>query len=32
MVIVGEKVVGTGNVVPAAKLVSIIEEKLGDSG
>ena len=32
MVIVGEKVVGTGKVVPAAKLVSIIEEKLGDSG
>jgi thiol-disulfide isomerase/thioredoxin len=30
MVVVGEEVVGTGKVVPAAKLVSIIEEKLGD--
>jgi hypothetical protein len=28
MVIVGEEVVGTGKVVPAAKLVSIIEKKL----
>ena len=29
MVIVGEEVVGTGKVVPAVKLVSIIEKKLG---
>ena len=29
MVVVGEEVVGTGKVVPAAKLVSIIEKKLG---
>jgi thiol-disulfide isomerase/thioredoxin len=29
MVIVGEEVVGTGKVMPAAKLVSIIEKKLG---
>jgi thiol-disulfide isomerase/thioredoxin len=29
MVIVGEEVVGTGKVVPAARLISIIEKKLG---
>jgi hypothetical protein len=29
VVVVGEEVVGTGKVVPAAKLVSIIEKKLG---
>jgi hypothetical protein len=29
MVIVGDKVVGTGKVVPAAKLVPIIEAELG---
>jgi thiol-disulfide isomerase/thioredoxin len=29
MVVVGEEVVGTGKVVPAAKLASIIEKKLG---
>ena len=31
LVVVGEEVVGTGKVVPAGNLVSIIEEKLGDS-
>jgi len=30
LVVVGEEVVGTGKVVPAGNLVSIIEEKLGD--
>jgi hypothetical protein len=29
MVVVGEQVVGTGKVVPAAKLVPIIEAQLG---
>ena len=29
LVVVGEEVVGAGKVVPAAKLVSIIEKKLG---
>ena len=29
LVVVGEEVVGTGKVVPAKKLISIIEEKLG---
>ena len=29
VVVVGGEVVGTGKVVPAAKLVSIIEKKLG---
>ena len=29
MVIVGDKVVGTGKVVPAQKLIPIIEEELG---
>jgi len=29
MVIVGEKVVGTGKVVPSNELISIIKEKLG---
>ena len=29
LVIVGEKVVGSGKVVPAAKLIPIIEEQLG---
>ncbi|MBL7064314.1 MAG: thioredoxin family protein [Anaerolineae bacterium] len=29
LVVVGEEVVGTGKVVPAERLVSIIEEKLG---
>jgi thiol-disulfide isomerase/thioredoxin len=29
MVVVGEEVVGTGKIVPAAKLISIIENKLG---
>ena len=29
MVVAGEEVIGTGKVVPAAKLISIIERKLG---
>ena len=29
LVVVGEEVVGAGKVVPAAKLISIIEKKLG---
>ena len=29
LVIVGERVVGSGKVVPAAKLIPIIEEQLG---
>jgi hypothetical protein len=29
LVIVGEKVVGSGKVVPAAKLIPIIEDQLG---
>lgn len=29
LVVVGEEVVGRGNVVPAGKLVSIIENRLG---
>jgi thiol-disulfide isomerase/thioredoxin len=29
MVVVGEEVVGTGKVVPTAKLIPIIEKKLG---
>ena len=29
MVVVGEKVVGSGKVVPTAKLIPIIEEQLG---
>ena len=29
LVVVGEEVVGAGKVVPAARLVSIIEKKLG---
>ena len=29
LVVIGEEVVGAGKVVPAAKLVSIIEKKLG---
>jgi hypothetical protein len=29
LVVVGEEVVGSGRVVPAKKLVSIIEDKLG---
>jgi thiol-disulfide isomerase/thioredoxin len=29
LVVVGEEVVGAGKVVPAAKIVSIIEKKLG---
>ena len=31
LVVVGEEVVGAGKVVPAAKLISIVEEKLGGS-
>jgi len=30
LVVVGDEVVGSGKVVPAAKLVSIITSKLGD--
>ena len=29
LVVVGENVVGTGKVVPAAKLISIIEKQIG---
>jgi thiol-disulfide isomerase/thioredoxin len=29
VVVVGEEVVGTGKVVPAAKLISILEQELG---
>ncbi len=29
LVVIGEEVVGAGKVVPAAKIVSIIEKKLG---
>jgi thiol-disulfide isomerase/thioredoxin len=29
LVVVGEKVVGSGKVVPAAKLIAVIEEQLG---
>ena len=29
LVVIGEKVVGSGKVVPAAKLIPIIEEQLG---
>jgi protein-disulfide isomerase len=29
LVVVGEKVVGSGKVVPAARLISIIEKELG---
>ena len=31
LVVVGQEVVGAGKVVPAAKLISIIERKLGGS-
>ena len=30
LVVVGEKVVGAGKVVPAEKLISIIENQMGD--
>jgi hypothetical protein len=30
LVVVGEEVVGSGKVVPAARLVSILKEKLGE--
>jgi len=30
LVVVGDEIVGAGKVVPAAKLVSIIQEKLGE--
>jgi hypothetical protein len=30
MVVVGDEVVGTGKIVPAAKLVAVIERQLGE--
>jgi hypothetical protein len=31
LIVVGEEVVGVGKVVPAAKIISIIEKRLGGS-